>query len=98
METRSLWYVDTGPLLERDFAQRAGLGFIGKHTNVISRQIGQLDFSGRNHHDAGIGTGRAGKKSLRQVRALHRRLPHQRHHRARSSSMPAVAFPISPSN
>jgi epoxyqueuosine reductase len=39
-ETRSLWYVDTGPLLERDFARRAGLGFIGKHTNVISRRFG----------------------------------------------------------
>jgi epoxyqueuosine reductase len=39
-ETRSLWYVDTGPVLERDFAQRAGLGFIGKHTNVISRRFG----------------------------------------------------------
>ena len=38
--TRSRWYVDTGPLLERDFAQSAGLGFIGKHTNVISRQFG----------------------------------------------------------
>ena len=40
VETRSLWYVDTGPVLERDFAQRAGLGFIGKHTNVISRRFG----------------------------------------------------------
>lgn len=39
-ETRSLWYVDTGPVLEREFAQRAGLGFIGKHTNVISRRWG----------------------------------------------------------
>jgi epoxyqueuosine reductase len=39
-ETRSLWYVDTGPLLERDFAERSGLGFIGKHTNVISRKFG----------------------------------------------------------
>jgi epoxyqueuosine reductase len=38
--TRSLWYVDTGPVLERDFAQRAGLGFVGKHTGVISRQFG----------------------------------------------------------
>ncbi len=38
--TRSLWYVDTGPILERDLAQRAGLGFVGKHTNVISRRLG----------------------------------------------------------
>jgi epoxyqueuosine reductase len=39
-ETHSLWQVDTGPLLERDFARRAGLGFTGKHTNVISRRFG----------------------------------------------------------
>jgi epoxyqueuosine reductase len=43
-EHRSLWYVDTGPLLERDFAQRAGLGFVGKHTNLISRTLGNWIF------------------------------------------------------
>jgi len=42
--TRSLWYVDTGPFLERDLAQRAGLGFIGKHTNLISRRLGNWIF------------------------------------------------------
>jgi epoxyqueuosine reductase len=40
LSARSLWYVDTGPILERDLGQRAGLGFIGKHTNLISRQLG----------------------------------------------------------
>ena len=43
-ESRSLWYVDTGPLLERDLAQRAGLGFTGKHTNLISRRLGNWIF------------------------------------------------------
>jgi epoxyqueuosine reductase len=42
--TRSLWYVDTGPFLERDLAQRSGLGFIGKHTNLISRRLGNWIF------------------------------------------------------
>jgi epoxyqueuosine reductase len=41
---KSLWYVDTGPILERDFAQRAGLGFVGKHTNLISRKLGNWIF------------------------------------------------------
>ena len=42
--TRSLWYIDTGPILERDLAQRAGLGFVGKHTNLISRSLGNWIF------------------------------------------------------
>jgi epoxyqueuosine reductase len=41
---RSLWYVDTGPILERDLAQRAGIGFVGKHTNLISRKLGNWVF------------------------------------------------------
>lgn len=42
--SRSLWYVDTGPILERDISQRAGIGFVGKHTNLISRKLGNWFF------------------------------------------------------
>lgn len=42
--TRALWYTDTGPLLERDLGQRAGIGFVGKHTNLISQHLGNWFF------------------------------------------------------
>ncbi|WP_404422428.1 tRNA epoxyqueuosine(34) reductase QueG [Nibricoccus sp. IMCC34717] len=38
------YYVDTGPVLEREWSARAGLGFIGKNAMLISRDFGNWLF------------------------------------------------------
>lgn len=38
------WYCDTGPVMDKAWAQRAGIGWLGKHTNVINRKLGSWIF------------------------------------------------------
>ena len=39
-------YVDTGPVMDKVWAQRAGIGWEGKHTNVITQEMGSWVFLG----------------------------------------------------
>ncbi len=43
-EFKSLSYVDTGPVMDKAWAVRAGLGWQGKHTNIINPEIGSWFF------------------------------------------------------
>ena len=39
-------FVDTAPVMEKPLAQAAGLGWQGKHTNLLGRDLGNWDFLG----------------------------------------------------
>lgn len=39
-DARTRSYVDTGPVMEKAWAQQAGLGWIGKHSNLVSTGFG----------------------------------------------------------
>ncbi|HEX2580397.1 MAG TPA: tRNA epoxyqueuosine(34) reductase QueG [Dongiaceae bacterium] len=47
-------FVDTAPVMEKPLAQQAGLGWQGKHTNLVSRRLGAFFFLGMIYTDMAL--------------------------------------------
>ena len=82
-DVRSRIFVDDGPLVERDAAVRAGLGFRGKNTNLLT-PIGSFVFLGALLTDVELDFDAPVAEGLRHAVAVHRRLPDRRPRRGLS--------------
>ena len=68
-------FTDSAPVLEKALARDAGLGWIGKHTNLLDRAGRIVVLPRRDLHRPAAAGGRARDRPLRQLHGLHRRLP-----------------------
>ncbi len=61
-------YVDTGPMLDRAVAERAGIGWFGKNTNVLTRSHGSWVFLGQIITDLELEPDAPSRKTCGQCR------------------------------
>ena len=78
-------FVDSGPVLEKALARNAGLGWIGKHTNLIARDAGSYFFIGEILTDLPLPVDEAASAHCGTCSRVYSRLPHRRDHRALSA-------------
>ena len=70
-------FTDSAPVLEAELATRAGLGWRGKHTLVLSREAGSMFFLGELFVDFALPTGEATSAHCGQCQACLQACPTQ---------------------
>ena len=86
--------MDHGPLLEKAFAERAGLGWIGKHSNVIATRGSSWFFLGEILLPVGLPPDDPHPNRCGSCTRCMGRLPYRSDHRALCGGQPALHLPI----
>ncbi len=90
--TRGLFYSDTGPVMEKVWGAHSALGWMGKHSNLITREEGSWFFIGVVLLDLELEYDKPEKRLLRVMHTLHSRLSHSRDRGAVRGRRPAMHF------
>ena len=85
-------FVDTAAVMEKPLAQAAGLGWQGKHTNLVSREFGSWLFLGAIFTASDLPRDEADSRSLRLLQRLPGDLPDRGIPRALQARCAALHF------
>ena len=85
-------FVDTAPVMEKPLAQKAGMGWQGKHTNLVSRDFGSWLFLGSIFTTLELPPDEAEEDHCGALPCLSGHLPHRRLSRALSAGCAALHF------
>ena len=91
-------FVDTAPVMEKPLAAAAGIGWQGKHTNLVSRERGSWLFLGAIFTTLDLPPDAPEVRPLRHLPRLSRCLPDRCISRRRTGSMRGAASRTSPSS
>ena len=85
-------FTDSAPVMEVPLAQKAGLGWRGKHTLLLNREAGSYFFLGEIYTDLPLPIDAACRRALRQLQEMPRCLPYRRDRRPLRAGRPALHF------
>ena len=85
-------FVDTAPVMEKPLAQAAGLGWQGKHTNLLGRDLGNWVFLGAIFTTLELEPDAPEVSALRDLHGLSGHLPDHGFSRALSTGCAAMHF------
>ena len=86
-------FTDSAPVLEVALAAKAGLGWRGKHTLLLTRDMGSYFFLGEIYTDLPLPVTPAVDRPLRHLHGVHRRVSRPAPSSRRTSSTRAAASP-----
>src|SRR3546814_1652814 len=87
-------FVDTAPVMEKPLAQAAGLGWQGKHSNLVSRRHGSWLFLGAIYTTLELAPDSPGRNRCGSCNACQQACPRSEEHTSELQSLMRISYAV----